>query len=41
MDLLDPNSINLHIREDIKKGVYVEGLEEQVVQSASDMINLI
>jgi len=26
MDLLDPNSINLHIREDIKKGVYVEGL---------------
>jgi len=31
MDLLDPNSINLHIREDIKKGVYVEGLLEEVV----------
>ena len=26
MDLLEPTSINLHIREDIKKGVYVEGL---------------
>lgn len=26
MDLLEPTSVNLHIREDIKKGVYVEGL---------------
>lgn len=26
MDLLEPSSVNLHIREDIKKGVYVEGL---------------
>lgn len=41
MDLLDPNSVNLHIREDIKKGVYVEGLQEEVVQSASDMMSLI
>lgn len=41
MDLLDPNSINLHIREDIKKGVYVEGLQEEVVQTATDMMNLI
>jgi kinesin family protein 15 len=31
MDLLEPTSINLHIREDIKKGVYVEGLNEEVV----------
>ena len=31
MDLLEPTSINLHIREDIKKGVYVEGLQEEVV----------
>lgn len=38
MDLLDPSQINLHIREDIKKGVYVEGLQEEVVQSANDMI---
>ena len=26
LDLLEPSSVNLHIREDIKKGVYVEGL---------------
>jgi kinesin family protein 15 len=26
LDLLEPTSVNLHIREDIKKGVYVEGL---------------
>jgi len=41
MDLLEPTSINLHIREDIKKGVYVEGLQEEVVTTASDMLNLI
>ena len=34
MDLLEPNSINLHIREDIKKGVYVEGLIEECVSNA-------
>ena len=26
MDLLDPSATNLHVREDIKCGVYVEGL---------------
>lgn len=41
MDLLEPTSVNLHIREDIKKGVYVEGLSEEVVQSATDMIGII
>lgn len=41
MDLLEPSSVNLHIREDIKKGVYVEGLNEEVVQSADDMVNII
>lgn len=41
MDLLDPNQQNLHIREDIKKGVYVEGLNEEVVANAQDMLNLI
>ena len=40
MDLLEPSSINLHIREDIKKGVYVEGLSEEVVTSAQDMIDM-
>ena len=32
MDLLEPNSSSLNVREDIKKGVYVEGLREEVVQ---------
>jgi len=38
MDLLEPSSINLQVREDIKKGVYVEGLQEEVVSSYKDMI---
>ena len=38
MDLLEPTSINLHIREDIKKGVYVEGLQEEVCSSYKDTI---
>lgn len=41
VDLLEPASINLHIREDIKKGVYVEGLNEEVINSYKDMINMI
>ena len=41
MDLLDPQSINLHVHEDIKKGVYVESLQEEVISSVKDMINLI
>ena len=41
MDLLDPGSINLHVREDIKKGVYVEGLIEEPVSSVKNMIALI
>lgn len=41
MDLLEPTSVNLHIREDIKKGVYVEGLLEETVQSAQDMMEII
>jgi kinesin family protein 15 len=41
MDLLDPSQQNLHIREDIKKGVYVEGLNEEVVNNSIDMLNLI
>lgn len=31
MDLLEPSSVNLNIREDINKGVYVEGLQEEAV----------
>ncbi|XVF05056.1 hypothetical protein REPUB_Repub05bG0138200 [Reevesia pubescens] len=38
LDLLDPSSSNLQIREDIKKGVYVENLKEIEVTSARDVI---
>jgi len=41
MDLLEPSSVNLHVREDIKKGVYVEGLQEEPVSTFKDMITLI
>lgn len=41
MDLLNPTSQNLQIREDIKKGVYVEGLVEEVSSSAHEMLDLI
>jgi kinesin family member 15 len=41
MDLLEPSQVNLHIREDIKKGVYVEGLNEEIITSYKDMIHLI
>ena len=40
MDLLEPSSINLNVREDIKKGVYVEGLKEEVITSYRDMLRL-
>ena len=41
MDLLQPSSVNLNIREDLKKGVYVEGLIEEIVSSAQEMVELI
>jgi kinesin family protein 15 len=31
-DLLQPTSLRLQLREDIRKGVFVEGLSEEVVQ---------
>ncbi|KAI4385416.1 hypothetical protein MLD38_003444 [Melastoma candidum] len=37
-DLLDPSSSNLQIREDSKKGVYVENLKEIEVTSAREVI---
>jgi hypothetical protein len=33
-DLLRPNSASLNLREDIRKGVYVEGLVEKVVDNS-------
>jgi kinesin family member 15 len=41
LDLLDPGSINLLVREDIKTGVYVEGLIEEPITSVKEMIALI
>ncbi|CBI24411.3 unnamed protein product, partial [Vitis vinifera] len=38
LDLLEPSSANLQIREDIKKGVHVENLTELEVTSARDVI---
>jgi len=41
IDLLEPASVNLHVREDIKKGVFVDGLVEEIINSHRDMILLI
>ena len=41
VDLLDPQSHALHVREDMTKGVYVEALQEETVSSVKDMIALI
>ncbi|CAD6343271.1 unnamed protein product [Miscanthus lutarioriparius] len=40
-DLLEPSSTNLQIREDIKKGVYVENLMECYVSSVEDVMLLL
>ncbi|KAK9286730.1 hypothetical protein L1049_015133 [Liquidambar formosana] len=40
-DLLDPLSTNLLLREDIKKGVYVENLSEFEVWTVSDILRLL
>ncbi|WOK91664.1 hypothetical protein Cni_G00355 [Canna indica] len=41
IDLLDPSSSNLLLREDISKGVYVENLTDYVVENATDVIKLL
>ncbi|KAI3716452.1 hypothetical protein L1987_67345 [Smallanthus sonchifolius] len=40
-DLLDPAQGNLHIREDIKTGVYVENLTEEAVCNIKDVTQLL
>ncbi|KAH8952526.1 hypothetical protein BDL97_09G089500 [Sphagnum fallax] len=40
-DLLEPSSTNLQIREDGKKGVYVENLSEVEVESVQDVVRLL
>lgn len=46
MDLLsdqkgDPKSAQLSVREDLKKGVYVENLTEEMSDNSEDAINLL
>lgn len=40
-DLLDPSSTNLQLREDVKKGVYVENLTECEVHTVGDILRLL
>ncbi|KAL8195313.1 hypothetical protein R6Q57_025716 [Mikania cordata] len=40
-DLLDPSSTNLQLREDVKKGVYVENLTEIEVHTVGDILRLL
>ncbi|KAF6254437.1 hypothetical protein COO60DRAFT_1665196 [Scenedesmus sp. NREL 46B-D3] len=39
-DLLNPSGSNLQIREDIKRGCFVEDLSEQLIQNSSDAMRL-
>ncbi|XP_011656324.1 kinesin-like protein KIN-12C isoform X2 [Cucumis sativus] len=40
-DLLEPSSTNLQLREDLKKGVYVENLTEHSVSTINDVVKLL
>ncbi|XP_027331846.1 kinesin-like protein KIN-12C [Abrus precatorius] len=40
-DLLEPSSTNLQLREDMKKGVYVENLTEHMVVTVNDVLQLL
>ncbi|KAI4335052.1 hypothetical protein L6164_013735 [Bauhinia variegata] len=40
-DLLEPSSTNLQLREDMKKGVYVENLTEHSVGTVNDVLKLL
>ncbi|KAJ7549008.1 hypothetical protein O6H91_07G036300 [Diphasiastrum complanatum] len=40
-DLLDPSSTNLQLREDVKKGVYVDNLKEVEVTGVHDVLQLL
>lgn len=41
MDLLSSTCGNLQIREDLKKGVYIEGLSEEPVKNCEETIDLL
>ncbi|XP_057869677.2 kinesin-like protein KIN-12F isoform X1 [Cryptomeria japonica] len=40
-DLLEPSSTNLQLREDVRKGVYVDNLTEFEVNSVQDVVRLL
>ncbi|GAB4859030.1 hypothetical protein Ancab_010498 [Ancistrocladus abbreviatus] len=40
-DLIEPSSTNLQLREDLKKGVYVENLTEYNVRTVDDVLQLL
>jgi kinesin family protein 15 len=40
-DLLDTSSTGLHLRENIKRGVYVDGLSEETVSSAKEAYDVL
>ncbi|KAL5563438.1 hypothetical protein UlMin_033185 [Ulmus minor] len=40
-DLLEPSSTNLQLREDLKKGVYVENLIEYNVRNVDDVVKIL
>ena len=39
--MLDPQQNTLHIREDINKGVYVAGLQEETITSVKQMLSMV
>jgi len=41
MDLLEPSSTNLQVREDVNRGVYVERLSEHSVWNVSDALHVL
>lgn len=40
-DLLDPSKVNLNIREDKNKSVYIEGVTEIIAKSSSDVLSIL
>ncbi len=41
MDLLNPTAGNLQVREDLKIGVYIEGISEEITTCSEDAIGLL
>jgi hypothetical protein len=40
-DQLSSTGTNLQVREDLKKGVYIEGLQEEVIASSAEALHLL